>query len=85
MKKKLITSQNEYKGSGIWPGVFLAPKINYCLTINKFVNIDENKTFVGLTSVSDNLDGKECFKRTDGGKLIARVPLSWKNHIVKQL
>ena len=28
--------------------------------------------------MSDNLDGKEYFKRFAGDKLIAKVPLSWK-------
>ena len=34
--------------------------------------------FKRFTHVSDNLDRKECFKLDDGGKLIAKVPLSWK-------
>ena len=32
----------------------------------------------GFTDVSDNLDRKEYFNMADGGKLIAKAPLSWK-------
>ena len=59
-------------------GLFLAPKITYCLTINEYGVIDEHKTFKGFTNVSDNLDRKERFNMADGGKLIAKVPFSWK-------
>ena len=53
-------------------------KRKYCLTINKYGVIDEHKTFKGFTNVSDNLDRKENFNMANGGKLIAKVPLSWK-------
>ena len=58
--------------------MFLAPKIKYCLTINKYGVVDEHKTFKGFTKVSDNLDRIEYFKMFNGDKLIANVPLSWK-------
>ena len=58
--------------------MFLAPKIKYCLTINRYGVIHEHKTFKGFTSVSNNLDRKEFFKVADGDKLVAKVPLSWK-------
>ena len=58
---------------------FLAPKIKYCLTIKKIGIIDEHKTFKGFTNVSDNLDRKEYFNMAGGGKLVTKVPLSWKN------
>ena len=49
-----------------------------CLTINTYGVIDEHKTFKGFTIVSDNLNRNEYFNMADGGKLIAKVPLSWK-------
>ena len=58
--------------------MFLAPKIKYCLTINKYGVIDEHKTFEGFTNFSDNLERKGYFKMFNGDKLIAKVPLSWK-------
>ena len=46
--------------------------------MNKFGVIDEKKKFKSLNNVSDNLDRKDYFKKFDGDKLIAKVPLSWK-------
>ena len=57
--------------------MFLAQKIKYCLTINKYGVIDEHKTFKGFTNDSDNLDRKDYFKMFTGEKLEAKVPLSW--------
>jgi len=70
--------KNDYGDGGIWYGLFLAPKIKFALTINKYGVIDEHKTFKGFTSVSDNLNRKEYFNMANGDKLIAKVPLSWK-------
>ena len=75
--KNRLQGENDYKEGGIWYGLLLAPKIKYCLTINKYGVIDEHKTFKGFTNVSDNLDRKEYFNIADGSKLIAKVPLSW--------
>ena len=76
--KNLLQGKNDYKDGGIFYGLFLAPKIKYCLTINKYGVIDEHKTFKGFSNVSDNLNRKEYFKMADGDKLVAKVPLSWK-------
>ena len=76
--KELLQGKNDYKDGGIFYGLFLAPKVKYCLTINKYGVIDEHKTFKGFTNVSDNLNRKEYFKMCEGDKLIAKVPLSWK-------
>ena len=76
--KILLQGKNDYKEDGIFYGLFIAPKIKYCLTINKYSVFDEHKTFKGFTNVSDNLDRKEYLKMFGGDKLIARVPLSRK-------
>ena len=47
--KNLLQGKNDYKDGGIFYGLFLAPKIKYCLTINKYGVIDEHKTFKGFT------------------------------------
>ena len=60
--KALLQGKNVYKGGGIFYGLFLAPKIKYCLTINKYGVIDEHKTIYGFNNVSDNLDRKNVFK-----------------------
>ena len=76
--KNLLQGKNDYKDGGIFYGLFLAPKIKYCLTINEYGVIDEHKCFKGFTNVSDNLNRKEYFKMANGDKLVAKVPLSWK-------
>ena len=76
--KGLLQGKNDYKDGGIFYGLFLAPKIKYCLTINKYGVIDEHKTSKGFTNVFDNLDRKEYFNMANGDKLVAKVPLSWK-------
>ena len=76
--KNLLQGKNDNKDGGIFYGLFLAPKIKYCLTINKCGVIDEHKTFKGFKDVSDKLNRKEYFKMADGDKLVAKVPLSWK-------
>ena len=75
--KNLLQRKDDYKDGGVFYGLFLAPK-KYCLTINKYGVRDEHKTFKRFTNVSDNSDEKEYFKMSDGDKLIAKVPLSWK-------
>ena len=76
--KNLLQGKNDYKGGGIFYGLFLAPKIKNCLTVNKYGVIDEQKTFKGFSNVSDKLDRKKYFKMADGDNLITKVPLSWK-------
>ena len=70
--KNRLQGKNDYKEGGIRYGLFLAPKIKYCLIINKYGVIDEHKTFKGLTNVCDNLNRKEYFNMAVGGKLIAK-------------
>ena len=76
--KNRLPGKNDYKERGEWCGLFLAPKIKFCLASNKYGVIDEHKTLQGFTNVNDNLDRKECFDMADGGKLVAKIPLSWK-------
>ena len=83
--KNLLQGNNDYKDGGIWYGLFFAPKTKYCLTKNKYGVVEEHKTFKGFNCVSDNLDRKEYLNMADGDKLIAKVPFSWENHLVKEL
>ena len=76
--KALLQGKNDYKDGGMFYGLFLAPKIKFYLTINKYGVNDEHMTFKGFTNVSDNLDRKEYFKMLDGDKLTAKIPLIWK-------
>ena len=81
----LLQGKNDYKDGGIFYGLYLAPKIKYSLTVNKYGVIDEHKTFKGFKDVEDVLDKKENFEMADGDKLIAKVPLSRKKVLVKEL
>ena len=46
--KNLCQGKNNYEPGGIFHGLFLAPKIKYCLTNNELVIIEEHKTFEGF-------------------------------------
>ena len=63
-----LQGKNVYEEGGIWYGLFLAPKIKLCLTINKYGVIDEHKSFKGFTA-SEKFDSKEYFKMAAGDKL----------------
>ena len=76
--KNLLQGKNDYKVGGIFYGLFLAPKIKYCLIINKYGITSEKKCFKRFTNVSDILDRKEYFNMYNGDRLVAKVPLSWK-------
>ena len=54
--KNRLQGKIDYEDWCIWYDLLLAPKLKYCLTINKFGIRDEHKTFKGSTNVSDNLD-----------------------------
>ena len=56
--KKLLQGKNVYKDGGIFYALFLAPKMKYCLIINKYGVIDDERCFKGFTNVSDNLNRK---------------------------
>ena len=60
--KNLLQGKNDCKDGGILYGPFLASKIKYCLTINKYGVIDEHKTFKGFKDVKDVLDRKNILK-----------------------
>ena len=57
--KNRLQGENNYGECGIWYGFFLAPKLKYCLTMNKFGIIGEYKSFKGFTNVSVNSNRKE--------------------------
>ena len=73
-----LQGKNDYKDGGIFYGLFLAPKIKFCLTIYKYTVPDEHKTFKRFSIVSVILEKNENFKMVDGDNLIAKLPLSWK-------
>ena len=77
--KELLQCKNDPgSDSDIFYGLFLAPKIKFCLTINKLGVIDEHKIFKRFAKLSDNSERIEYFKMFECDKLIAKVPSSWK-------
>ena len=52
--KNVLQGKNDYIDGGIFYGLFLAPKIKFCLTIYKHGVVDQHKTFKGFSNVSDN-------------------------------
>ena len=74
----LCQGKNDYKTGGIFYGLFLAPKIKYCLTIDEYGFIKEHKTFKGFNDSKRLLDRSQYFKRIQGEKISAMLPRSWK-------
>ena len=55
--KNFLQGKNDYgPDSGIFYGLFIAPKIKDCLINNKYGIINEKKCFKGFTNVSENLN-----------------------------
>ena len=70
--------KNDYKTGGIFYGLYLAPKIKYCLTIDEYGIIKEHKTFEGFNDSKRLLDRSKYFKRKEGEKISSMLPRSWK-------
>ena len=74
----LCQGKNDYKTGGVFYGLYLAPKIKYCLTINEFGIIKEHKTFKGFNDSKRLLDRSQYIKMKEGEKISAMLPRSWK-------
>ena len=74
----LCRGKNDYKTGGIFYGLFLAPKIKYCFTIDEYGIIQENKTFKGFNDSKRFLDRSQYFKMIEGKKVSALLPKKWR-------
>ena len=74
----LCQVNKDYKRGGIFYGLFSAPKIKYCLTIDDYGIIQEHKTFEGFNDSKRLLDRSQYFKMIKGKKGSALLPKSWK-------
>ena len=74
----LCQGKNDYKTGGIFYGLFSAPKIKYCLTLDDYGIIQEHKTFKGFNDSKRLLDRSQNFKMIEGEKLSAILHKSWK-------
>ena len=70
----LCQGKNDYKTRGIFYGLFLAPKINHCLTIDDYGIIQEHKTFKGFNDSKRLLDRFQYFKMIEGEKISELLP-----------
>ena len=73
VEDELCQGKNDYKSEGIFFGLFLAPKIKFCLTIDKTGIVQEQKTFIGFNDSNRILDRSQYFKMIEGLKNISLV------------
>ena len=76
--EQVCQGKNDYKTGGIFYGLYLAPKIKYCLTIYGYGIIKEHKTVEGYNDSKGLLDRSQYFKMIEGKKVAAIIPKSWK-------
>ena len=76
-----MNGKKDYKASGIFYGLFIAPKIKYCLTIDKFSIVQENKTIEGFNDSKRLLDRSQYFQIIECKKVSALLPKNWKKSI----
>ena len=76
--EKLCEGKNDYKTGGVFYGLYLAPKIKYCLTKDGYGIIQERKTFKGFNRSKRLLDRFQYFKMIEGEKISALLPKSCK-------
>ena len=77
----MCQSKNDCETGGIFYGIFLAPKVKYCLTIDDYRIIQEHKTFKGFNDRNRLLDCSQYFELI-GEKILAKLPRSWKKSFV---
>ena len=66
--KNLCQGINDYKTGGIFYGLFLAPKIKYCSTINELGIIEQLMTFKRFNDSKRLLDRSQYFNMLEGKK-----------------
>ena len=76
--EKLGKGKNDYGNGDIFFGLFLAPEIKYCFTINEYGIVNEKKTFKGFGDFNRLLDSKKYLEMCEGKDVEGKFPLSWK-------
>ena len=76
--KNSCQGKNDYRTGGIFYALFLAPKMEYCLTINELGIIEQHMTFKGFNDSKRLLDRSQYFDMSDGKKISAMLPRSRK-------
>ena len=70
--------QHRLQNRWFFYGLFLAPKIKYCLTIDDYGIIQEHNTFKGFNDSKRLLDRSQYFKMIEGKEGSALLPKIWK-------
>ena len=78
VREGLCQGKNDYKTGGIFYGLFLAPKITFCLTRDKIGIVQEHRTFKGFNYWKQLLERSQYLKMIEGKKLSALLSKSWK-------
>ena len=75
--KLFCQGKNDYETRGIFYGLFLAPKMKNCLTIDEFGIIQQHMTFKGFNYFKRLLDRSQYFDMLEGKKISAVLARSW--------
>ena len=76
----LCHGKNDYGDDKfIFYGLFLAAKIKFVSTIDKYGIIHAHKTFKGYTESKRSLDHVQYFKRVEGKKVSVMLPKNWES------
>ena len=70
--------KNDFKTGGIFYGLYLAPKIKHCLSIDEYGIKKEHKMFKGFNDSKRLLDRSQYFKMKESEKISSMLPRSWK-------
>jgi len=73
--EELLQGKNDYGSGGIIFGMFLAPKVKYCITLNDKFELEERMTFKGYQSTRVKVD--DFIKLSEGEILKVNVKIPW--------
>ena len=76
--------KNDYTSGSFFKNLFLAAKIMYCLTIDKYDIVQEHKTFKGFNDSKQRLDCSQYFEMIDDNKFQLRYQ-NRGNHLMMEL
>ena len=69
VREETCQNKNDYKTGGIFYVLFLAPKIKFCLTIDNYGYVQEQKTFEKINNNERLLDRSHYFEMTGVKKI----------------
>ena len=74
----LCQGKKDYETGGAFYGLFLPPKIKYCLSIEDFSITEEHKFLQGFNDSKRFKDCSQYFKKIEVEKVTAVLPKDWK-------